>query len=79
MTKENIQTLQSACSRLEGYKTILRAELRMNKIIKGNKKYDDIYHALEVLEDNICLVKAILTEEFGEYIDEFGQYMNKPE
>ena len=79
MTKENIQTLQKACVKLEGYEAILRAELGLNKIEKGNKKYHGVYNALEVVEDNICLIKSVLTKEFGEYIDEFDQYMNTPE
>lgn len=79
MIKENVQTLQKACSRLEGYEAILKAELGMNKIDKGNKKYHGIYNALGVVEDNICLIKAVLAEEFGGYVEEFDQYMNVPE
>lgn len=78
MIKENVQTLQKACNKLEGYEAILRAELEMNKISKENKKYYGVYNALGVIEDNIYLIRAILTKEFGEYIEDFDQYMNTP-
>lgn len=79
MIKENVQMLQKACNKLEGYEAILRAELEMNKISKENKKYYGVYNALGVIEDNIYLIRTILTKEFGEYIEDFDQYMNKPE
>lgn len=78
MIKENVQMLQKACNKLEGYEAILRAELEMNKISKENKKYYGVYNALGVIEDNIYLIRAILTKEFGEYIEDFDQYMNTP-
>lgn len=75
MTKENIQTLQRACSRLEGFSYLLRTNLELRNIIE-NEKNHGIYYAVNVIEENVRIIHSIITEEHGEYIEDFGLHMN---
>ena len=62
--KEKVEILQRACSRLEGFSALLKANLELRNIKNS---------------DNVRIINSIITEEYGEYIEDFGQYMNVPE
>lgn len=78
MKTENVKMLQRACSRLEGFSALLKANLE-SRNIKNNDKNHGIYYTVNVIEENVQIIKSIITEEYGEYIEDFGQYMNAPE
>lgn len=78
MGKDKVEMLQRACSRLEGFSYLLRTNLELRNI-KENEKNHGIYYAVNVIEENVRIIHSIITEEHGEYIENFGQYMNVPE
>lgn len=78
MKKEKVEILQRACSRLEGFSYLLRTNLELRNI-KENEKNHGIYYAVNVIEENVRIIHSIITEEHGEYIEDFGQHMNVPE
>lgn len=78
MEKENVEMLQRACSRLEGFSYLLRTNLELRNI-KENEKNHGIYYAVNVIKENVQIINSIITEEYGEYIEDFGQHMNVPE
>lgn len=78
MKKEKVEMLQKACSRLDGFSVLLRSNLELRNI-KENEKNHGIFYAVNVIEENVRIINSIISEEYGEYIEEFGQYMNVPE
>lgn len=76
--KEKVEILQRACSRLEGFSALLKANLELRNI-KNSDKNHGIFYAINVIEENLRIINSIITEEYGEYIEDFGQYMNVPE
>lgn len=78
MEKEKVEMLQRACSRLEGFSALLKTNL-VSRNIKNNDKNHGIYYAVNVIEENVRIINSIISDEYGEYIEDFGQYMNVPE
>lgn len=78
MKTENVEMLQKACSRLEGFSALLKANLE-SRNVKNSDKNHGIFYAVNVIEENVRIINSIISEEYGEYIEEFGQYMNVPE
>lgn len=78
MKNGKVEMLQKACSRLEGFSVLLRSNLELRNI-KENEKNHGIYYAVNVIEENVRIINSIISEEYGEYIEDFGQYMNVPE
>lgn len=78
MKNEKVEMLQKACSRLEGFSVLLRSNLELRNI-KENEKNHGIYYAVNVIKENVQIINSIITEEYGDYIEDFGQHMNVPE
>lgn len=78
MKNKKAEMLQKACSRLEGFSVLLRSNLELRNI-KENEKNHGIYYAVNVIEENVRIINSIISEEYGEYIEDFGRYMNTPE
>lgn len=79
MKTKNVEMLQRACGRLEGFSALLKANLGLRNINENNNKNHGIFYAVNVIEENVRIINSIITEEYGEYIEDFGQYMNIPE
>lgn len=78
MKKEKVEMLQRACGRLEGFSALLKANLE-SRNIKNSDKNHGIFYAVNVIEENVRIINSVITEEYGKYIEDFGQYMNAPE